>query len=783
MNNILMLLKSNVKKTKAQTVAIFVLITITVLLIHLSLMLALDYQSGYDVLHDELDEADVTLMIAGLDSEIDRFECDYLREKTEIDSYQISPVAILDGSVPYGEYDCKAVFFAIRKSEADAKTVSKYRYDSESEGSGAFLPYAFGVSGHYSIGDRFTLCNNGKNVIDTVVRGFYSATQTSGEMSRICGFILTDDLYGSVDQTQSLPIGQIRHVMASVRLKEGVDSSRFEYNAISDIAKEYTKLKLVESNNTTLVKSTDYATQVITVAVLGVAGLVFAIVCAVLIASNIAFFIQTNMKSFGMLKAVGYRSKTLRFTILAEFVIVGIVASLCGTALAYAVFPPLNTLTESITGIPYPIRFMWKPFAIAFAVVMLLILITARFATRGIKRLPPIAAIREVDTGKGLKSNTLPVEKSILPIHLTLALKTALMNRKQNLIVFIALLGISLGSVFCVLMYQNVVQDQAPIIELTNQNAHSFVRIAAKDDGSFRQFLESDDRVENYYIYSRRSKVLVNDEVLLSIVIDDGKKIDNDVMVYSGTMPENENELALGVLFAANNGISLGDTVTASLGGITENYRVSALVQFVGNAGSDVVFTIGGYTKLTPLGEYDYLITLRDPTGIAEFNAGVTQAIPGAYTENYEKYIIGSTADFIGLMRFIIIGIILICVLLMAFVLYVLVKTVLLKKQKEYSILKSIGYPTKVLIAQTALSFLPVVFLSLAVGLPLASFTINDIFSLFIRNLGVFRTAFSFSALWVFLSGVLAFVLAGVFLCVFSLKIRKYSPKQLLSDN
>lgn len=783
MNSSFMLVKSNIKKTKAQTVAIFVLIMITSLLINLCLMVALDYQDAYDVMHEELNEADVTLMIAGLDGEMERFDGDYLDGNSDVLFYESTPVSMLEGSVPYGKDNYKAAFFAIGKTKADAKTVGKYRFEQQTDGSGVFLPYQFFVSGNYAVGDRFVVENNGENIVDTVVRGFYSCTMTSTAAARICGFILTDDLYATVDTTQELPFGKLTCELVSIRLKSGVNSATFEYSATSELAKEYSGLKLIESNNTELVKSSEYSTQIIAVAVLAVAGLIFAVVSVVLISSNIAFFIRTNMKNFGMLKAIGYQSRKLRRTILAEFTVVSMIAVLFGTALSYGIFPPLNTLMESITGILYPMHFMVKPLVVAVAVIMSLVLATAWISTRTIKRLPPISAIRNVNMGKRQERNVLPVETTRLPVNFNLALKTMFLNWKQSVIVFITVLGISLGSVFCILMYHNVVLSQEPIIKMTNQYAHSFVQIDKSRDEALKELLDGDERVENYYMYAHRSKVVADGTVMLSIVADDCTKIDNEVMVYKGVMPKKDDEVAIGALYAENHNVKLGDTITVSLGEQSAEYKITAFVQIVGNSGNDIVFAVGGYEKLATLDKYDYLITLYDDDEIQSFNADVVQSFSDAHVEDYKKYLEGTTADFIKLMRFIIIGIIFICVSLMAFVLYVLVKTILIKKQREYSIMKSIGYSTKTLIAQTAISFLPTVAVSLAVSLTLATLTINDIFSFFIHDLGMLKTVFRFPVSWVVLAGVGVVALSFTFVCVFSLKIRKYSPRQLLAGN
>ena len=783
MNSAMMLVRSNVKKTKAQTVSIFALILISVLLIELCLMVALDYQDGFDVLHRELNEGDVTLVMTGLGSEMAQYEKS-LAEDERVEAWETSPVAVLQGAVPYGEDNSyTAFFYGISKSEADANTVQKFRYEEQSEGSGIYLPYQFRVSGNYSVGDRFLMDDNGECVLDTVVRGFFSCAMTSNMSARICGFILTDDLYETVDQTQELPTDTLSCAMTSVRLREGADCAQFEFDAASKLAGDYDGLTLLMSNNAPLVKDTVYATQVIAAAVLGVAGLIFTVVSIVLVFSNIVFFISTNMQSLGMLKAMGYRSAKLRLAILAEFAAVALLAVLSGTALSYLVFPQLNARMESITGIRYPVQFLPKPLFIALAAIMVLVLAASWIATRNIRALPPIAAIRNVNMGKKQQRSVAPVETSRLPIGLNLALKTTLLNWRQNIVVFIALFGISFGCVFCILMYQNVIEKQGPIIELANQNAHSLVNIDRGRNAELRQYLDGDDRVDSYYVYCHRGKVDVDGTVLLAVAADDCENIRNRVMVHSGHLPTADHEIAVGVLYAENADRHIGDTVTVSLGSNRAEYEITGLLQIVGAGGCDAQFSVAGYEKLAPLDSLDYLITLRDDGDIPAFNKDTARQFADAHIEDYQKYVEGTTADFMALMRFIIAGIVLICISLMAFVLYILVKKLLLRKQTEYSILKSVGYPTGALIGQTVMSFLPMVIVSLVISLPLSVLTINDVFSLFIRGLGVFRTVFQFSGWYVALAGVLTVALSLLFLFVFSLKIRRYSPRQLLTGN
>ena len=118
---------------------------------------------------------------------------------------------------------------------------------------------------------------------------------------------------------------------------------------------------------------------------------------------------------------------------------------------------------------------------------------------------------------------------------------------------------------------------------------------------------------------------------------------------------------------------------------------------------------------------------------------------------------------------------------IIAFVLYLLVRTMLNQKNRDYGIMKALGYTSGQLILQTALSFMPTVILSTAVGLVLCCFIINPLMALFLGEVGIVKCTFAVPVGFTALAGAGLVLFAFATLCLLSLRIRKIAPRVLLS--
>ena len=272
-----------------------------------------------------------------------------------------------------------------------------------------------------------------------------------------------------------------------------------------------------------------------------------------------------------------------------------------------------------------------------------------------------------------------------------------------------------------------------------------------------------------------------NDHTVRLQIIDDGSNVTNRIFNYSGHLPQNENEVSVGALYAKDAGINIGDTIEVSLGNKTHTYTVSGLSQLGGRSGNDCVLSIEGFAYLKNIDELTYLIALNHDSDISDFNISVKEQFPESITENYRDTLDGYLYSFKAMITFVVYGIVLCCVSVSVTTVFILVKTLMSAKEKEYGILKAVGYTTAELLGQTILSFVPVILFSVLIGIPLFSSVINFVISSFISSIGVVDSRFPVNVWKItgFTGILVAFTL--VLICIFALSIRKNTPEKLIS--
>ena len=132
----------------------------------------------------------------------------------------------------------------------------------------------------------------------------------------------------------------------------------------------------------------------------------------------------------------------------------------------------------------------------------------------------------------------------------------------------------------------------------------------------------------------------------------------------------------------------------------------------------DCLFTRGGYERLGKLTNASYYINLTSETDIDAFHSEIKASFGSSIntTINVLTTIEGTAGVYVKLMTIIVAAILALSVIIIAFVLYLLVRTMLNNKLHDYGIMKALGFTTKQLILQTALSFMPATIVSAVAG-------------------------------------------------------------------
>ena len=119
-------------------------------------------------------------------------------------------------------------------------------------------------------------------------------------------------------------------------------------------------------------------------------------------------------------------------------------------------------------------------------------------------------------------------------------------------------------------------------------------------------------------------------------------------------------------------------------------------------------------------------------------------------------------------------------VIVILLVLYLFIKMLLHNKRIEYGILKSIGYTSKDLMLQTAISFMPSIILSVVIFSIVSFFGQNSFMNIIMVNFGLVKCTFVIPILGIILIGLGLILVSFLFALFETRRIKKIEPYNLL---
>lgn len=777
--------RSNIRKSKGQTATFLVLVLLATVFLHLWLMLALDYRQNFVRIHDKLHAEHVTLVVANGYASLPAFLEKTLSEDDRVAQFCLSDAVEFVGSLNYSGGTLCTDFICLEKEAALERAVGAYELtDASDASSGVYLPYLFYSSGNYRIGDSFEV-SVGQRTRTFSVIGFFNSAMTGSFNCGMTALLFTEDIYPTLGDDFGTPC-----TLVSVRLHEIDDGEKVEADMSDRIKAEYPTAEVPRSNYYAHTFQARYITQMICSGIIGAVSMIVTAIALTVLASNLVNFISENMRNLGALKAIGYTSRQLLLAFLLEFLGLSLLAVLAGAALSYALFPALNVMMTAQVGIPYEIRFLPAPLLLTLTLILGTVAFTVWLSARRLRKLEPITALRQGVRTHSFRKNHVPLERTHAPLSLALALKTALSGLRQNVILFLTILSLSLLLVFSGLMWRNVIVDFTPVAQfIIGESTSTSISVSAGEEERLLAALKDDARVEKVRLYMSPLKIThmaADGTALYATVSEDFSALNYQSICYEGRYPLYANEVAIAGKYAREHGIRLGQEITLAAGKAQESFLVCGFTQLSDYLGRDCLLTREGYERVadfSALPSYQYYVDLKEGTDIDAFNEELSQTYEEVlYTVNYDTAVVGTISVYRNVITLLVVAILILSVLVIAFVLYLLVRTLLGSKAHDYGILKALGYTTGQLIFQTALSFLPVLILSAAVGFLVSARIVNPLTALFLRGIGVVRCSFTIPVGFLTLAGVGLVAFAFLFTCLLSRRIRRIAPRALLAS-
>lgn len=769
---------SNIRKSKSQMAAIAALIMFAALMLNLWLILSMDYKQNFDYYHDKLNAEHVTMILDGQDGKKREFITDSLEKDERTTQYSIDDVMSTGGSFSYNGGELNSNFLILEKEAALHRSVGRVEITEESRYTrGIYLPMLYSADPEIAIGQTITI-TMGNSKLCYPICGFFNSTMTGSHNSGITALILTEDLYEELERQ-----GTVRKsTLVSVRMNDKAQSEEFEAALLEKVSAQYPGEQPI-ANSYTMVSTSRYISQMICSGIVSAMAFFVLLIALITIASNVTNYIQQNMKNLGVLKAVGYQSRQIIFTFLLQFLGITLIAALMGIGLSYCLFPAVNTMMIAQTGIPYYVHFLLAPFVLTLFGIGGAVAAVVWMAARRIKKIEPIVALRQGVQTHNFKNNHVPLEKTGMPLNLALAMKTTLSGIKQNIIVSLTMLMLSLILAFSGLMLENVIVDVRPFVDMVmGETADCVIIINMEIENEFLQRMKQDSRVEKIYLWDYNSVRHVEGSILAATICEDFSKVNNPDMIIAGRFPKYDNEVAIAAKYAREKKLRLGDEIVLNVDGKEEKYIISGFTQLSNNLGKDCLVTRSGYERMGKLQNATYSMNLAEEVDMDSFLAEAGEYFgQNIYrAADYISAINSFSKVYIQLMTVIVIAILILSIIIISFVLYLLVRTMLNNKRRDYGIMKALGFTTGQLILQTAVSFMPAVVLATLVGLTVSCIIINPLTAIFLSGIGIVKCNFSLPMGIIAAAGMGMVLFSFAVACLLSLKIKKIAPQTLL---
>ncbi|MDE6660967.1 MAG: FtsX-like permease family protein [Anaeroplasmataceae bacterium] len=777
MRKLFLIARSNMRKTKGQTIAIVVLILLAAMLLNLWLMLSMDYKANFDRYHDKLNAEHVTLAVDDADGTVYDFLSQTLGSDTKVKEYRLDKSMHMVGTFPYNGGMMNSEFVFMDKQTATTRTIGKAEIvDDSSLTSGVYLPMLY-KSNDTTIGKTIEI-SIGSHPVTYTICGFFNSVMLGSHNCALTQIILTADKYAELEELNYAP----KATMCSVRLNDKSTNLDYEATLKSTVSEHFPNTRMISSCYDVVVQAR-YISQMICSGIISAMAFIVLLIALVVIISNIINYIQVNIKNLGAFKAEGYTSRQLVYSLLLQFLGLTLIASIIGTAVSYAIFPAVNTMMIAQTGIPYKVHFLPLPALISLLILGGAVALSTWLSARRIKKIEPIVALRSGIQTHNFKRNHVPLEKIKAPLNLALALKTTLSGIKHNITVCITMFVLSLVVVFSGLMIENVIVDMTPFINLImGETADSAINVQIEVEDNFIDVLNSDSRVKKVYLYNSVTISHIGGAELLADMCDDFSGLSNQNTIVKGRFPKYDNEIAIGAKYAKEKKFEVGNEIEITANGNTQKYLICGFTQISNNLGRDCLLTRKGFERLGTLQNVTYYINLTEDTDIDAFNEEIKGHFEGSVNAviNIRTTLDAAASVYVSLMTIIVIAILVLAVVIIAFVLYLLVRTMLNNKKRDYGILKSLGFTTKQLIVQTALSFMPTIIISTVIGIIISCLTINPLLSLFFSSIGIVKCTFKIPIMFATIAGIGLMLLSFGIACLLSLKIKKIAPRNLL---
>lgn len=417
--------------------------------------------------------------------------------------------------------------------------------------------------------------------------------------------------------------------------------------------------------------------------------------------------------------------------------------------------------------------------------MILLVLGVTALSGIKIKKISPIIALRGGLLTHNFKKNRFALDQTRGNLHFLLGFKNIYTNRKQNSWVLLIVTILTFACVFTSVLYYSFAFDKSSIYKLAGAEECDIV-ILSKEGANISDIfteVEKMDGVKKTGMLAQKSAT-INDETLLLYVSDDYSNIVWNT-AYKGRQPRYDNEIAIAGALSKTTGKTIGDTIKVTLGQTSKEYLITGLTQqFSDGSTKPASLTLEGYQHLFPTYTQDALsIYLDEHTKNATFIKKLEEQFGNQILiGDIEAAFFSQMSSIITSMTYVTVLVVIMTVLAVSLILYLIIKTMIIKRKRELGIFKAIGYTTFQLMNQITLSFLPVVIVGVVIGGIIGALFTNSILSILFSTLGIYNSVFTVNIPIIIGLSIVIILSAYIVSMLVARRIKHISPHGLMIE-
>ncbi len=783
MKNVRMLAMANIRKNKGQAVNLLLFVIIAAMFLNIGLLLYVDYGNSFDKRAEELHAPHQSLIQNKSLSTEEQYK--WLQEHPQTVEWERHDVVSANGEYYLnGDKTMGVLLFESSSTDQKMNPLTLIGESHPLEDGSIYVPYLMKVGGGYELGDDFRVNLSGEETVYQVA-GFTEEIPFGTIMNQSYRFYVSDQEYGELlnrypEYECDLMSMRLRDFEIGTAVETEYVREFFYKGGTEDVADIF-----VHGRSYTGAKGARTFIAMIVAMVVTTLAAVLLLVCAIVMRFGIVNNIEESMVNIGVLKAAGFGNRQIVGSILLQFGGLAAVGGILGVAAAWAFMPVLASILEGQSAMIWEPGFSWTFAIVTIVTVTLAVLLTSFLAARRIYRLHPLVALRGGLTNHNFKRNGMPLDRSRGGLSFLLAMKRMVRSKGQCVMIAMIIAAITAASVIGVSIYHAIgVETYEFVSVLAGETQDAAFEL--KDGGDTEAFIDRiRERKEVRKAFGYDGVMMLADEAIVVGTVTKDYEVSEEGGLVEGRQPKHANEVAVGHNFLKSIGKKIGDTVRLQQGGTAKDFLVTGIVQGVSNDGFVVALTYEGVISIQPGFESKMVyVHVVEGTDVADFIRDV-EASEGDKlngTVNLVDLVDAQFGQMGGAFGAVAVGILAMTVVVVMLVLYLVIKTMLLRNRREFGIQKAVGFTTPQIMNQIALGFVPVVLAGVAVGVVGGVIGLNPMFVAITSGMGIVETHFSSPPSWVAATGAFLLVLAYAASMLFALRVRKISAHALITE-